>query len=95
MRRVQGLNLTKDAEIQRAWICAWMTRHPELKRIINEKLKVVERPGKLSAMSRDEKLLTVAVEMGLARLCAEVICHTDLEYVERLMAQLDADSVIH
>lgn len=95
MRRVQGLNLTKDAEIQRAWICAWMNRHPELKRIINKKLKAVERPGKLSAMSRDEILLTIVVEMGLAELCAEILCHTDLEYVERLLAQFDADSVIH
>ena len=95
MRRVQGLNLTKDAEIQRALICAWMNKHPVFKRIINKKLKAVERPGKLSAMSRDEILLTIAVEIGLTELCTEILCHTDLEYAERLLAQLDADSVIH
>jgi hypothetical protein len=46
-------------------------------------------------MSRDEILLTIVVETGLAKLCAELLCHTDLEYVERLLAQFDADSVIH
>ena len=92
---IKGLNTNKTATAQRAWLLIALEHNKEVKRIVKEKLSQFERPSKLSSMSRDEKVLTLAVEIGLARLYAEILCETYPETADEMIAQYEADSVVH